>query len=777
MLVSIRWLEEMLGTRLEVAHLKEVMPRYGMEIESEARCAPAGILIGKITSLEPHPRESHLVVLGVEAGKPLRIVSAATNIKAGDHVLVVPVGGRLAGNEVAAREFSGVLSEGVLVSEQELGLAERSTGVIVVEPAVPGTDFSGVYDDEVVDVKAFANRPDWLAVSGVAREIAIALGRRLRVPATKPVALSGKEHFPVKIVDLRGCPRYTATVLEGVTIADSPFAVKWRLHCMGMKPINNVVDATNIVMLQDGQPLHPFDLDLLHGGIVVRPAHKGEQFKTLEGSALHLTTEDLVIADHEGAVALAGVIGSKRAEITPHTTRVLLESACFDPRRVAHTSRRLGVRTEAAERFERGADIGAVDAAAMKAVVEMARLGCGGRRTGYTARGRTGRPVKVSFQLEHLNKFLALNLTAAKVKSLLQRSGLAVTGAKTMRVAIPSYRRDLAIREDVYEEVVRLLGYMHIPEQPSRNTLVGASLDARHDLERAVKAMFVGRGFNEVYTLSLVAGKRLRELGLDRHVRIANPLNERFDALRPSLFPGILDCVLYNRTRGNAALRLFEIGNVLHDTEPFQSRHLGFVMGGPRYPDFWDEADTTTDYFDAKGMIEALFAFLHIPEPAFKPGERKGAQDVLLVISAGVEVGWLGEIAPRECQGGYYYGELDLDELPSHAAARGYVPPGRYPANIRDLSFLVPKEVEVPAMMALVRKYSGPALENVSVFDYYQGKNIPADKKSVGFRLHFRAPDRTLGDAEVDSVVARVVAEMTKNYQAALRSKEVNWTN
>ncbi|HEX7319391.1 MAG TPA: phenylalanine--tRNA ligase subunit beta [bacterium] len=776
MLFSVKWLEDLLGAKINVEQLTRSLLDLGIETEGQSSLAPPGIVTGLIKGIDPHPKLHNLSILDIKTTKKVQIVTAAKNIKPQDIVLVGPVGVTFQNETIVPKDFDGVRSDGTLVSEEELGLAEKSTGVIVLDQIEPGREFKDCLDDVVIEIKTFPNRFDWLSMIGLAREVAIALGISYSPEENLAPQANHEGAFKILIKDLSGCPRYTARIFEDIAVQESPFWMKWRLHCMGMKGISNVVDITNIMMLMYGQPLHPFDLDLLKGSIIIRRARAGEEFITLEGTVFKLTREDLVIADKNGPIALAGVIGSKRAEISASTNRVLLESAYFDPARIAATARRLGIQTEASMRFERGADYAMVDETSLQTAALFKKYAAA-RETEFTGCGKKMRTRKVRFSAARLNKILSLDLPNETVKKMLARAHIHTTGSTTLAASIPHYRGDLRIEEDIFEEVARLYGYMKIPEVPSLKWVPLAVKPKSREYEETVKDFMVGRGFNETYNLSLAASKRLTELGYTRYVSIKNPLNERFDSLRPSLFSGMIDCVLHNRSKGNYNLQLFEIGNILIPEEPFQEKHLGVAMGGEARPGFWHEPDRAIDYFDAKGTTEALFAALHIQNIQFSHVQRTGFSQATLLSHANMEIGYLGVIDRDLCEGDYMYFELNLDKLWPLVSESFYQPPAKFPANIRDLSFLVDNATEASDMMALMRRVGGPVLEKTILFDYYKGKNLAEGKKSFGFRLYFRAPDRTLTDAEVEKFISKIVLEITGQFQASLRTKETHWRN
>jgi len=776
MLVSIRWLEELLETQIDIDSIGKRVLALGLEVEDLQHVAPEGILVGMIDAIRPHPRNKNLSVLDVKTNKQLQIVTAARNLKSGDRVLVGPVGAVLAGQRIEEKKFDDVTSQGVLVSEQELGLAERSTGVITLEKGSAGQRFNDVFDDCILDMSTTPNRPDWLSVEGIARDLATVLDiNYVKHASTEKFYRKNQRNstgkYKLRIADKKGCPRYTARLFEDVMIMESPFWIKWRLHCMGMNAVNNVVDITNIMMLLTGQPLHPFDLDLLAGGITIRKAHADETFTTLEGTRHTLDKNDLLITDKQGPIALAGIIGAQRAQISPKTKRVLLESAYFDPKRIAHTSRRLGITTEASTRFEETADLAVIDAVSAM-TGELFKKYCRARETEFISSGEHARAVRIRFSPGRMNTVLSLTLSGAQIKRLLRKINIITTGTTTLTAKIPHYRRDLHIEEDIFEEVGRIYGYMNIPEVPPGRWGGQVTINRQRHLEEKIMHHLIGQGFSETYTLSLLASTRLKELGFRSFVKIKNPLNERFDALRPALFVGLLDCVNFNVTKGNRSLLLFEIGNILLSKPPYQEKRLGVIMGGERYPHFWDQHNAPITYYDTKGVLEGIFNMLHIQDIDFKRTDQHCFTQTVRVCHGSKDLGYLGIIDEQYVAAPYFYFELSLESLFAPVTEPFYIPPAKYPANTRDLSFLVNGNVDVPDVIRIIKKVGGPVLEKVILFDYYKGDAIDHDKKNIGFRLYFRAPDRTLTDNEVDKFVHKIEYDVSQTFDAHLRKRE-----
>lgn len=773
MLVSIKWLEEILNTNLELKSLHKVANNLGLEIGEQQNLCPGDIVIGRIVKITPHPTLKNLNILEIKTTTHQQIVTSATNVKLNDLVFVVGAGKRFKEQLIGEMDFDGVKSNGMLVSEEELGIAEKSTGVIILDKGREGAHFSDYFDDVVLDIKVNTNRPDLLSVIGLAREFSIGLGIKFSFKERNPKQTNHTDQSLIKILDPDGCPRYTARIFEGVTVFESPFSVKWRLHSMGMNAINNVVDITNINMLLYGQPLHPFDLDLLDLPVIIRKAHKNEQFVTLEGTVFKLDENDLVIADKNGPIALAGIIGARSSQITNSTRRILLESAYFSPSRIAHTRRKLGIQTEASIRFERGADLSMVDEVS-RITGEGFKTSAGAKETNYISTGKkTGLKV-IPFSLDRMNTILSLNLKSEDVKNLLDKCEIRVSGKNQLKARIPHYRYDLQIEEDIYEEVARIYGYMNIPDIPPARWGVTKLYDKSRNFIKFLKSYMIGLGFSETYNLSLVSSERLESLGYSGFVKLKNPLNERFNALRPTLFLGLLDTVHYNLSKGNYSLKLFEVGNVLLNTEPFEEKKLGAIMGGERYPNFWENTDQKLNYYDAKGVVETILEAMRIKEIEFRNKEIKGFSQAVKIMYSDNEIGYLGAIDSSFCEREFYYFEISIDRTLSLVSEPFYNPPPKFPANIRDLAFLFEEDVEVPVVKNFIAHVAGPILEKVILFDYYKGKNLPEGKKNLGFRLYFKAPDRTLTDEEVDRFVNKIINEVTNNFGAILRTKETN---
>ncbi|MDW8290638.1 MAG: phenylalanine--tRNA ligase subunit beta [Armatimonadota bacterium] len=661
------------------------------------------------------------------------------------------------------------LKEYVQVQASPEELAHRLTMAGLEVEAIERGD-----GEPVLNVKVTPNRGDCLSIVGVAREVAALYGLPLHHPM--PTALSTEpgeaaQFARVEIVDEDLCPRYAARIVRNVRIAPSPPWIQRRLLDAGMRPINNVVDVTNYVMLELGQPLHAFDLDLLpEGHIVVRRARRGERIVTLDGVERELQPDMLAICDTSHPVAIAGVMGGSETEVTENTRNVLLESAHFHPTSIRRTSQRLQLSTEASYRFERIVDPGGVVAALDRACDLLEQIGAGTPLPGVV--DVYPRPVgerMVTLRPERCNLLLGLQLDATTMLDCLRRLQLqAELRDGVIYVTVPTFRPDLRIEEDLAEEVGRVYGYENIPERlPFGHTHRGGD-SPNTRLVRPLQEALVRAGLVEVHTHTLRAPGPLD----DPHrtpVRVRNAASEELSTLRNSLIPSLVDAVLHNLARRQTEIFLFEVGAVfsqLPDGDYDERLKAGFVLTGSIFPPSWDARYPAADFFTAKGIVHALLEtvgisaaeYLPLSDPRFHPGRSAR------VLAGGCELGIFGELHPDILEQlditrrTVLAGEFDVEALWSHAAGRRrYVPLPRYPAVLRDIAVVVPEEIPYQSVENTVREAGGALLESVQLFDVYRGERIPEGTRSLALSLTFRSPERTLTDDEVDQVVAGIV--------------------
>ncbi len=776
MKVPCRWLAEYVELEVserEVLALAERLTLAGLEVEGITRVPrPEGTVVGRVLEHRPHPDSDHLSLCRVDLGdRETEIVCGAQNVVDGATVPVVVAGGVLPGGfKISRRKVRGVVSDGMICSKAELGLEEKSPGIWNLDPAfdlAPGTDLNEVleYDDFVLDIKVTSNRPDCLGIYGIAREVAAITGKPLR-----PIELSFTESdppagdfFAVAIDEPRGTPRYTVRLMDGVRIGPAPLVMQHRLIKAGMRPLSNVVDVTNYVMLELGHPLHPFDADLLGGEIRVRRAKEGESFRTLDGVDRSLSDDVLMIADDRGGLAIAGVMGGERSEISDGTTRVLLEAAAFDPVTIRRSARAVGLRTEASQRFERGIDPEGVPRAASRAVHLLQKLtGCIVHRGLIDAYPAPRRPWTVRLRPQRAAALLGIEVEKDWIKTVFDRLEIGVEEDGDALVAtIPTFRTDLTREADLIEEIGRIHGYDRFPSVPPRAVLRMGRKNPLELYKDRARQILTGLGVNEVVTDGFAKADWRAGLGLsdDGLVQLRNPMAADQRALRDRLIPGLLAVVRTNLNRGVVGGMIFETGRVFSRDGERDSLAAAF-FGRTGVPLRGKEE---IDVLQAKGILTDLLSGLGIdgarieptdPPSFFHPG--RGGR----ILVGKDEVGVFGELSPTIAADRLdgvrvILFELDLEALfTRRVEERTFAPLPRYPASKRDLSLLVPEglsEEEVRTAIAAEKR-----VENVLLYDLYQGDQVAPGYKSLTYELTLRAPDRTLTDEEIAKVISRI---------------------
>lgn len=789
MLVSLRWLSEYVDIPFAPEVLAERLTMTGIKVEGVHRpqARPEGVVAGRIREVTPHPEGEGLKVCSVDlGGRVVQSVTGAPNAAAGMLVAVALPGARLPALEGEVREVDlrGVRSECVLCSERELGVSDDHSGLMrLPDDLALGEEIAGAlgFDDPVFEFEIYANRPDCLSVVGLAREVAAVTGGEVRLPPSEAPE-TGEEaraftSVAVEAPDL--CSRYIARVIRNVRIGPSPSWMQVRLRKAGMRPINNVVDITNYVMLELGQPLHAFDYDRLRERrILVRRATEGESLETLDGEVRRLSSEELLICDGEGPVALAGIMGGADSEVTESTRTVLLEAATFAAVAVRRSSRRLGLQTEASHRFEKGLDPRLAEWAIDRAARLMAELA-----GGEVARGRVDVRTEIpperelDVRPERVNGLLGTSLSPAEMKRILKGLGFQVDlgkGAATIRVRVPWFRRDVEGEADVAEEIARIHGYDQIePTLPTGASVQGKLSWPLPALER-IRSRLVALGMSESLTYSFISPKGYDRLGLPeehpwrRSIPLLNPLSEAQSVMRTTFLPSLLEAAALNQRRQESDVRLFEIGKVYWtDVLPLTSlprevRTLGMALAG-RVPGVWGEPPRPVDFYVAKGAVEEVLRVLGVKgsfERASEPFLHPGRSAAVLVDRE--QVGWVGEVHPTVAanyglRGRVYAVELNLDALiPGALPAPAFEPLPKHPAVERDLALLVPLNVTAEAVLSLIQREGEPLLQRVALFDVYEGKQVPEGYRSIAFTLTYRGEDRTLTDDEVASVQERI---------------------
>lgn len=785
---SEAWLRELVdvpATRDELAHR---LTMCGLEVESVEAIGEglAGVVIGEIVAAEQHPNADRLRVCSVEAGgERLQIVCGAPNARVGLKAPLAKIGAVLPGGlEIKAAKLRGVESFGMLCSGRELGVDVDASGLLELPADAPvGQGFAEWLGlpDAIFEIGLTPNRTDCLGMRGLAMEVAAEFGSAPRLPPIVAVEPTHDRSLAIHMNAGAGCPRYCGRVIEGLDpAASTPLWMVERLKRAGLRPISALVDVTNYVMLELGQPLHAFDADRVHGAIKVRRARAGERCTLLvDAREVELDEEFLVIADESGAIALAGVMGGHGSRVTESTTRVFLESAHFAPEVISGRARRLGLHTDASHRFERGVDPELPRLALERATALLLAIAGGHAGPVTEALIETELPVRAEVRLRksRLARVLGIDIEAAHVESILRSLGMTVNAdVEGWRVVPPSWRFDIAIEEDLIEEVARIHGYDAIPTVPPRGELVVAIEDeARLPLGR-LRERLVARDYAEAITFAFLAGAELERWGLAQGaVELANPLTAELGVMRTSLLPGLVAALRYNSNRQQERVRLFELGRrYVRDADgaPVETGLLAMAVVGAARGEQWGEAGRAVDFHDLKGDLEALLGQPVSFEPGGPDYLHPGRSARLLC--GGRQVGVIGMLHPRlagvlEVPDGVYVAEVELDVVAARPVPRaGEL--SRFPQVRRDLALVVREDVPFAAVDAVARAAAGALLRTAVLFDVYRGQGVESGCKSFAIGLIFQDDSRTLGDAEVDRLVAAVAAQAATDLGARVRA-------
>lgn len=791
MKISYRWIKEYVETDLSAQAVADRLTNAGIEVALVAPLVTglSGVVVGEVEAMEKKG-----VCRVATADRHFTVVCGAPNVSTGVRAAFAPPGATLPGGQkVQATKKRGVLSEGMLCSEKELGIGDDAGTILLLAADAPlGRDlvtYLGL-DDWILEVEVTPNRPDCLSVVGVAREVAALTGAPFRFPviAMKEGDAEIAALAAVEVEDPDLCPRYAARLITGLTVAPSPPWLAQRLRAVGLRPINNLVDITNYVLWELGHPLHAFDYDTLaQRKIVVRRARPGERLTTLGGQDRALSDSMLLIADAERGIGLAGVMGGANTEVTEQTTSVLLESAYFNPTSIRRTAKRLGLATDAAYRFERGADIEGLREALDRASQLLADLGGGTVARGVLDVYPSPRPhPRIPLRLERIQRVIGICPPRGDVMRILQGLGFAVDEAKDPpEIVVPSFRRDVSMEDDLAEEVIRVWGYDRIP-----STLPGGSLALVRQpaaLRRAtrVRQTLAAAGLAEVITYSFADPERLRLLGWDPAspdlMTLRNPLSQERSILRPSLVPGLLEVVATNRQRQSPDVGCFEVGRVFRsggsDGLAREELRVGIALTGLRSSRAWYSGRGSADLYDAKGAAEHVLASLGVGAYEVRGSaspfleEGRGGEFVV----AGEAVGWFGELALGPQEGHdladpVFLAEISLDRLealPPRQVRYRALP--RFPAVQRDVAFVMPQDLSVAQVESEIRRRGGALLKSVALFDVYAGEGVDAGMRSVAWSLLFQADDRTLTDDEVNALHAAIIDAVKGRFKIVVR--------
>jgi phenylalanyl-tRNA synthetase beta chain len=805
MKVTLNWLQDYVDLDgLSAEDLAQALTMVGLEVEA---VVPIGrelesLIVGEILEVRKHPQADHLSLCQVFTGQEtLDIVCGATNVRPGIRVPLALPGTKLpSGLEIRSAPIRNVVSAGMLCSEKELGLSEDHSGIMVLPEGVQnGSSLSRALglEDTLLEINVTPNRSDCLSHIGIAREIAAIFNRTLKLPDTSsaPTGDTIQSFSSVTIKAPLQCPRYAARIVQGVTLGPSPLWLRRRLTSVGIRSISNVVDITNFVLMEYGQPLHAFDFDTLGDRrIVVRLADPEEHLTTLDGQERILTPDMLVIADGEKGVALAGVMGGLETEIQPSTKTIFIESAFFEPRCIRRTSKRLGLSSEASIRFERGIDIEGVLAAVDRAALLIQELAGGEIIPGWIDEypgPLTIEPIRLD--TNKTSRFLGIEVTAEQVNEISLRLGFgAVIKEKTLvEITPPSFRRDLMRPVDLMEEVARMVGYDHIPvtipDISSKTRKEPKALPAR----RRIKEILTGLGFDEIITYSFISDK-LAGAFLDQSpsadsplVRVSNPISEDQTVMRNSLIPGLLTTMGKNWAQRNLNLRHFEMGKVFQaspqpNTLPIETHRLSVLWTGRRYLESHYFKAEAVDYYDIKGVLEALIEALKIKELSIRSAAQPGyfSPDHYAQITRQEEcLGEMGEISPQvrslfDLKERAFLFDIDLDQLiPLIQDTPIFKPWPRFPEITRDMALIIDEPVLWKDIQDEILSLKEPLIQEIELFDLYVGKPIPEGKKNLGVRIHYRSSEKTLSDEGVNMIQEKLLKQVLEKFGATLREK------
>ncbi|MEG1158862.1 MAG: phenylalanine--tRNA ligase subunit beta [Acidaminococcaceae bacterium] len=809
MLASINWMKEYVDIKVTPAELADKLTRVGLEVEKvlELGVGLTGVITGQVTAIERHPNSDHLWICQLNIGEPevVQILTGAQNVTQGAVVPVAVVGSQLpSGMKLKKAKMRGLDSFGMLCSASELGidakllLPEHREGILLLPQDTPiGVDIKEVLglDDVVLDIDLTANRSDCFNMLGLAREAAVVLGESLQQPTLAVAELPGEQAADlaqIEIVAADLCSRFAVRVLRNIKIGESPVWMQKYLRACGMRPINNVVDVTNYVMLELGQPMHAYDYDQVSGHkLTVRRAQDGETLVTLDGQERKLGAEMLVIADNKGAVGLGGVMGGLATEVTAATTTVLLEAATFNGPNIRHTSKALGLRSEASGRFERGVDTVLNHNALDRAAYLLEQMGACSTVAGIVeAYPLVAEPVVVRVTPAALCARIGTELSGAYMTELLTQLGFGVVAAgDELVVTAPSWRNDVTCDADISEEVARINGFDNIVSKLPRLDMVQGRQEVIEEVRETVEDYLAGAGLDEVMTYSFIHASSFDKLLLAtddvrrQAIELLNPITEEFQIMRTTMAPSLLATASYNLARQHSKVGIFEIGRTflpqaLPLTQfPVEKRVLCVVLSGKRNVLNWNEAKDEVDFYDLKGLVEGLLAKLQVQdyqlvpatEPYLHPGKSCGIE------YNGEVIGTLGEVHPLvqaafNLSADCYLLEMKLEPLVAAATTvPSFVHLPKFPGTSRDLAVVVPAEVPMSELVAVMRAKGGELLTEIKVFDVYTGKQVEAGYKSMAFNLTFQAQDRTLTDSEIDVVIAELVAVVSATFAAKLR--------
>ncbi|CXE49838.1 phenylalanine--tRNA ligase subunit beta [Staphylococcus aureus] len=792
MLISNEWLKEYVTIDDSVSNLAERITRTGIEVDDLIDYTKdiKNLVVGFVKSKEKHPDADKLNVCQVDIGEdePVQIVCGAPNVDAGQYVIVAKVGGRLPGGiKIKRAKLRGERSEGMICSLQEIGISSNyvpksfESGIYVFsESQVPGTDaLQALYlDDQVMEFDLTPNRADALSMIGTAYEVAALYNTKMTKPDTtsNELELSANDELTVTIENEDKVPYYSARVVHDVTIEPSPIWMQARLIKAGIRPINNVVDISNYVLLEYGQPLHMFDQDAIGSQqIVVRQANEGEKMTTLDDTERELLTSDIVITNGQTPIALAGVMGGDFSEVKEHTSNIVIEGAIFDPVSIRHTSRRLNLRSESSSRFEKGIATEFVDEAVDRACYLLQTYANGKVLKDRVSSGELGAFITpIDITADKINRTIGFDLSQNDIVTIFNQLGFDTEiNDDVITVQVPSRRKDITIKEDLIEEVARIYGYDDIPSTlPVFEKVTSGQLTDRQYKTRMVKEVLEGVGLDQAITYSLVSKEDATAFAMQQRqtIDLLMPMSEAHASLRQSLLPHLIEAASYNVARKNKDVKLFEIGNVFFANGegelPDQVEYLSGILTGDYVVNQWQGKKETVDFYLAKGVVDRVSEKLNL-EFSYRRADIDGLHPgrTAEILLENKVVGFIGELHPtlaadNDLKRTYVF-ELNFDAL--MAVSVGYInyqPIPRFPGMSRDIALEVDQNIPAADLLSTIHAHGGNILKDTLVFDVYQGEHLEKGKKSIAIRLNYLDTEETLTDERVSKVQAEIEAAL-----------------
>jgi phenylalanyl-tRNA synthetase beta chain len=817
MKVTLNWLKQYVDFNWSVEETVEQLTMLGLEVEGVQKISGAfeGIVVAQILTRDSVPGSDKLSVCRVNDGKGERtIICGAQNHKPGDKVPLILPNFALpmkAGDKepfvIKERKVFGITSQGMMCSPQELDLPDQIDGLLILPADAPLGKPFGEYlgrsgSDVVFDLEVTPNRPDLNSVVGIAREIAAVTGNALRIPEVKSQKSEVRVEnlVAIRIEDAELCPRYTARVVKGLKVGPSPDWLRSTLEKVGIRSISNVVDVTNYVMLEIGQPLHAFDYHLIANGtdgkptIVIRRAQDGELFVTLDGQKRTLTKDMLLIADEQKGIALAGIMGGANTEINDQTVDVLIESAYFAPTNIRRTSKALGLRSESSYRFERGADVGISNWASQRAAQLILETAGGQLAEGVVdAYPVPAEPKQITLRHHKVNELLGITLKPEEMELYLGQLGLKAVNRKARPVGddapteptpfqIPTWRVDLKREADLIEEIERLHGLAKVPATPPRGAIGTNAFDSVYDQITEARRILAGLGLNEAQGQTLISRGEVRGAKDEEIVALANPLSSDMDVLRPSLLPGLIHALRHNVTHKNYDVALFEVGRVFlpDNGTTKEERRLAIALTGQRHVSFWsgEEREAKFDSSDLKGLVEEFLEQFGVRGVTFTRRAESTAlflESATIALGGKLPLGELGLVSPvlakkYDLRDAVLLAELNLDQLLARRnPAKSFKPLPQFPSSRRDVAMIVPEATTHAAVLQAVKQAKPANLESAELFDVFRGKHVPEGQKSLAYAFTYRAADKTLTDNEVNAAHTKVVEAFKAQLQATVR--------